>query len=88
MKIYKYKLSVRDEQIISLPEGYKILYIAVQYDDPCIWALVDPTNQPVDVKFITYGTGYEIDETEFLDYIGSYQLMNGRFVYHVFKVDR
>lgn len=87
MKIYKYKLRIVDEQILSLPDGYKILAVNVQRDDPFIWCLVDPDNPKVDVKFFTFGTGHEIDDTIFLNYIGTYYLLNARLVYHVFTQD-
>lgn len=40
--IYKYKLEITDYQKIYLPIGSKILSVANQREQLCLWALVDP----------------------------------------------
>ena len=51
-KIYKYELSLQEDQILALPEGAKVL--SVNYDCGgflCLWALVNPySNDLQDVK--------------------------------------
>lgn len=41
-KIFKYKLQQEGRQEIIMPVGAKPLHVAVQHDDVCLWALVDP----------------------------------------------
>jgi hypothetical protein len=83
-KVFKYKLEPTNEQQILIPEGGKILHIDVQRGMPCIWAMVDPDMHSEPVTIYTYGTGHEIDEKGLL-YIGSYQLLGGDIVFHVFR---
>ena len=88
-KIYKYELEVTDEQIIKMPEGAKILCVQVQREIPCLWAIVDTEkkDKPEKRKIVTRGTGhplsYGINHTE---YIGTFQLLDGSFVGHVFEI--
>lgn len=84
-KIYKYPLEITDEQVIMLPTGAKILTIQAQNDIPCFWAMVNPT-APNDMAITIriFGTGYEIKDTDYLEYIGTFQIYNGTLVFHVF----
>lgn len=90
--VHKFPLEVTDLQRINLPLGAKILALQVQYGQPCLWALVDPEENCDDEyarTFATVGTGNEfadISDAADLQYIGTYQLQNGAFVYHVFEV--
>ena len=80
--IWKYELAVVDEQWIEMPHGAKPLTVAIQYDKPCMWCLVNPQNSEEPVHIITHGTGHPVPLIS--QYIGSYQLANGAFVGHVF----
>lgn len=84
-KIYKYPLEVQDEQVVMLPTGAKILTVQAQNDRPCLWTLVNPTapnDMAVTVRLI--GTGHEIQDIDSLEYISTFQTVNGRFVLHAF----
>lgn len=90
MKIYKYPFAVNDTAAIAMPLGACILSLQVQHGVPCLWALVDP-EQPVETRsFRIFGTGEEID----IDipvvtrsrYIGTFQLLGGDFIWHMFEV--
>lgn len=85
--IYKYPLEVTDRQAIEMPKGAKILSVQVQSRVPCLWALVDAnTNESEKVIIRTVGTGHAVyDGGRKLEYIGTYQLMNGSAVFHVFN---
>lgn len=85
MNIFKYPLEVTDVQTIQIPQGATILTVQVQYDKPCIWALVDP-NEPVESRQIEiYGTGQQLDEDVRRRYIGTFQLRGGALIFHVFE---
>jgi hypothetical protein len=84
MKIYKYTLETTDVQEIPMPEGAEILTVQMQFDEPQLWALVNPDNPPVTRVIETIGTGNPIREAE-RNYIGTYQLQGGRLVFHVFE---
>lgn len=83
--ILKYELQIADENRIYMPEGSKLLSIEVKLGVPFLYALV-PAQYRGNYKFRifhTYATGTE----ENIDgiYIGTYQLLEGRAVYHVFE---
>lgn len=88
--IWKFDVPVADRLLIQMPEGAKVLCVQVQNETPCIWAKVDPgTKVPVEVReFRVYGTGHNIDESEALEYVGTFQLLGGSFVGHLFEVKR
>lgn len=88
--IFKYPIETKGVQTIKLPKDAYILCVQEQYGTPKIWALIDTSEPLIDITIKTFGTGQPIssDETYLLDfhkYIGTYQLMNGSLVFHVFE---
>ena len=95
--IYKYPLETVDTQIIEVPGIFgfgnsfnkQFLCIDVQYGVPCLWCIVDTDSKSKrKIKLRIVGTGNPMPE--FLgneDYLGSYQLLDGQFVGHVFVED-
>jgi len=86
LKIYKYPFEVQGDVEISMPAGATILTVQVQGETPCIWAIVDP-EQPIAVRrFRIFGTGHPLDiEPALSRYIGTFQLLGGRYVGHLFE---
>jgi len=88
-RIFKYCLETTDEQTIGVPEltGYsfkdQVLKVDTQREKPCLWILVDDSEQTVKRHIAVVGTGHYCGE-ELEDYLGSYQIFNGQFVGHVF----
>ena len=85
--IWKFELTTTDEQTIEIPLGAEFLTVQVQNNNPCIWALVDPS-QPTEKRHIEiYGTGHRIHTDIGVErkYIGTYQLNGGSLVFHVFE---
>jgi hypothetical protein len=87
--IWKYQLKVQDEQIVSMPEDAKILCIQAQREKPCLSVIIktEKISKPVDRTFLMYGTGHTHEKIEG-DYIGTFQLHNGRLVFHLFEKER
>ncbi len=85
MQIFKYQLEMEDVVWIDMPAEAEILTMQTQYDIPCIWALVDPDRPIRPRKFRILGTGHVVPQTEPLKYIGTFQLLNGQFIGHVFE---
>lgn len=83
--VYKYILDTRtDNPIINLPIGTEILYAREQYDNVCVWALVDKNEGlTYPVMFRVAGTGHPIDD-DISKYIGSAHLDGGSLIIHVF----
>lgn len=81
--IYKYQIPVRDRVGIAVPGLIKWLFVAVQRETPCIWALVD-TDEPIQRHLLhVRGTGHPFDGTEG-EHLGSFLLDGGALVFHVF----
>lgn len=88
MKIYKYTLSVTDLQVLSLPEGARLLTVQTQHGRPQLWALVnEKASMTKHRKFATYGTGNPMPDGDPGNYIGTYQLNDATLVFHVFEVN-
>lgn len=85
--IWKFELSNSDTQNISMPKGAEILTAQVQNGTPYIWALVD-TIAETEIRTIEiFGTGSPIlsDMGTSRKYISTIQLLDGRFIVHVFE---
>ena len=85
--IWKFKLEAQTIQRISMPQGAEILTVQEQGGVPHLWAICDSESPLVDRHFLMYGTGHRID-IAFDKYIGTFQLMNGKLVFHVFETSK
>jgi len=82
-RIYKYPIEVNDYPVIKMPKESTILKVDVQKGVPCLWALVDDANAHDNRYFYLYPTGAEIDFGK--KYIGSFQMLGGDLVFHLFE---
>ncbi len=83
--IYKYPLVVTDFQTVSLPVDAEILTVQTQGGNPCMWALVDPTQTEKEGRNIAiFGTGHPVN-CDVIRYISTFQLYDGELVFHVFE---
>lgn len=86
MRIWKYPLTVMNEQTLILPPGAQLLTVQVQDERPCLWALVDERAPSRQMRHLAiYGTGHPLPENPGT-YIGTFQLRGGAFVGHVFEL--
>jgi|SRR6185369_5341993 len=95
-KIFKYPIPVTDyfsvptddKFVISMPNYAKILCVQLQKEKPYIWALVDDEEKLRNRHFRIVGTGELIleseDQLDFVDYIGTIQMLDGSLVWHLF----
>lgn len=87
--VFKYLLKVDDYQTVTMPRGAQILTVQAQRDIPCIWALVETDSEPEERYFRMAGTGHRMSEKDkFLRYIGTFQIMQGELVFHIFEIER
>ena len=85
-KIWKFEIHADDLFTITLPKGAKPLSVQEQNGQAQLWCLCDPKETVYeDRKFRLAGTGHPITE-ENLDFIGTFQLLGGRLVLHLFEV--
>ena len=80
-RIYKYVLRLGGE--LELPVGAEILCIQTQYNEPTLWALVDPDAPMESRRIRTYGTGGRVPDN--LEWLGTFQLDGGGLVFHAFE---
>ncbi len=79
--IWKFKIPLEDEPMVSMPEGAEVLHVGVQGGALVAWASVDTRAKPTPHRFQVVGTGDPLpDRLGF--HAGSAQM--GRFVWHVF----
>jgi hypothetical protein len=84
--LYKYSFGLVPfrSRTVRVPRVCRPLRFAIDGDQYCLWALVDP-DSPQD-RFITlamYATGASVDESPTLRYRDSFQ--DGPCVWHVFE---
>ncbi len=82
--IYKYPALLEDYFEVTMPVGARILTVQIQYGEPQMWALVNPSFQNKIYRFRLVGTGHPIQDNEELSYIDTFQMMNGGLVLHLF----
>lgn len=90
--IYKYPLQGGGAQVINMPCDADILTVDVvklnQHgpEEIFIWALVDKSLGNEEKRVRVFGTGHDIpDEFTKDHYIGTFQIMNGTYIFHVFN---
>jgi hypothetical protein len=84
--IWKFPFKTTDILNISMPEGAEILSVQTQYEQPCMWALVDPGAKKVTRKFQIFGTGHPVNDPETKKFIATYQEEGGALIFHIFEV--
>jgi|HubBroStandDraft_1064217.scaffolds.fasta_scaffold239859_1 hypothetical protein len=84
MRIFKYPFVITESQFIQLSKDAQILSVQLQFDIPCLWALIDE-NKPLESRrLIIHGTGNPIDSMDNESYLGTIQMKEGQFVWHIF----
>lgn len=91
LSIWKFPLTVTDQQTIMMPINSRILSVQTQGKTPCIWAIVDTEkHKEVEAReFEIYGTGNPFYEGHRFGkdhrFVGTFQLEGGAFVGHIFE---
>ena len=88
-KIWKFPVSFNtinlDRFELAMPGGARILKLDIQRNEPQFWVLVNPANEIELRRFRILGTGQPFEDLNDLEYIDSYQVNGGQFVWHVFE---
>ena len=83
--IWKFPLSVIDKTVVAMPHSAQVLCVQVQNGMPYLWVIVRDTDAYKTTRtYSTYGTGQGHNEITGR-YIGTYQLHDGAWVFHVFE---
>lgn len=84
MRIHKYPLRVTDVVRLQMPKGAKPLCAQTQHGEPYLWAAVDADAPNVEHIINIAGTGHERSDISVGQYVGSFQMLEGALVFHVF----
>lgn len=80
-----WKFVIEDpETTVSMPKGAKVLHVAEQRGDVCIWAEVDPTMPLEPRRFVVAGTGQMLPVYRGR-HLGTVLLAGGALVFHVYE---
>lgn len=82
--IWKFPIQVTDYQKIDMPARAKILCVQIQGGEPYLWAEVDSEEDYVTRLIHVYGTGHAMPQ-DTGRYIGTFQMMQGRLVFHAYE---
>lgn len=80
-----WKFQVQPHEPISMPVGAKILCVQLQHGEPMMWALVDENAPKKAKQFHIFGTGFDVPQDIVLNYVGTFQVVGGSLVFHVFE---
>lgn len=86
-KIWKYVIPIDDSFTLTMPKYSATLEVQMQDDEPCIWAIVDPTKPMVKRRFFLRATGQPlVHGCSWENHLGSFQMKRGTFplVFHLF----
>lgn len=92
--IYKYAITNLDGTTIDVPFNgqmkfdEQVLHCDVQQGVPCIWVAVDSEEATRPIRVVVYGTGQDMSKAGALKHIGSFMLLDGAFVGHIFAERR
>ena len=87
-RVYKYPLSILDEQRLTLPAKSSVLSVCEQEGNIMLYALIED-NQPNTEEWIIRiaGTGHEIADAWIgKDFVGAVKLADDALVFHVFAL--
>ena len=82
--VHKFQLSP-GLTTIGLPEEAKVLHVAEQYNNACIWVELDVGEISFNRNFYTVPTGGEVPHSN-KGFIGTVLMMNGSLVFHIYEV--
>lgn len=85
--VWKYELALQEDQVLEVPCPAKPLCVQMQRETPCLWALVEPEcDESIQLRIKIAGTGNEAAVHPDAQYLGTFQVGDGAFVFHVFDV--
>ena len=73
------------EQDFDLPRGARVVHVATQDDNPCVWLDLDTSRIVQSRTFAAYGTGHLVPEDA--AYVGTARGVAGGLVFHIYEQD-
>lgn len=86
-QVWKFVIDDITNIVIPMPKNAEVLTIQMQGQTPCIWALVEPTNELEKRYFELHGTGHTIlyGVGVVRKYINTIQVFDGSLIFHLFE---
>lgn len=87
--IWKFPIKIGSYCELQIPKDGQILTVQEQFNEPMVWALVNPESLKETRRLIVVGTGHEIPDlvqNVIKKYIGTFQTDGGNYVFHVFEI--
>lgn len=81
--IWKFELPKSGK--IQMPRNSKILSVQAQHGVPVIWAEVITENETEERSFEAFAIGQELPNKAPMKYLGTVQLSNGVFIWHIYE---
>lgn len=81
-----HKFEVSTDFVVELHKGYEILTAKDQQGTIQMWVKFDTKQPKEQVRFVSYGTGHEVDPDLCLKYVSTFEAVGGMFVFHLFEV--
>lgn len=85
--VWKYAVPMDDTFSIEMPRGAKVLSVAPQTGEVCMWAEVDPDEMMETRRFRMCGTGHPMPVHETRSFVGTFMVHGGILVFHLFELD-
>lgn len=86
--VWKYPVAM-DAFMLPMPLGAKVLSVDMQAGQgPQMWVLVDPDAPKRTRYFFTVGTGHVHSIYDDDQFIGTFQMMGGSLIWHLFERTR
>ena len=86
MEVWKFPFATKDVQELTMPRGARLLHVAVQQEQLCLWALVRPEAVTVRRRIRVVGTGQKISVNDSEKYVGTAMSFGGELVWHAFDL--
>jgi hypothetical protein len=84
-RVWKFPFELKDDVEIQMPTGARVVHVGSQHNIPMLWALCDAEAEVEARCFRVAGTGHPIPESVVDNYVGTFMMMGGHLVWHVFE---
>ena len=82
--IWKKEIQTTDVQLVEMPLDAELLTVQEQNERVILWFKVDTEKPKANREIVIYGTGNPMPDNVNAVYLATYQVLDGRGVFHVF----
>ena len=87
-KIYKFQIDPSGFTKITVPKNAQILTLMIDQKTgaPCLWIELNTRFELEERNFVVVATGVEFPSDRRFDYVGSFQILEGDFIGHLYEI--